>query len=401
MASFLDIFRSLVLALAGATLVGCGPSKDAAPRAVGGPRAEASPSGAATDSGEVVPLRHAIGFTLRRSPEATWVTVQRPWQDASRNFRYRLIPRSDSTSGSTSAGVLTLPVPVRRVLTMTTTNLPHLEAIGALGALVGISGGQYACHEWVRAGLQSGTLREVGEESGLDAEAVLNLRPEAVFAFAVADWTNPALKKLNEAGLPVVMEAAYMEETPLGRAEWIRFTAEFFGKGRAADSAFGTVDSAYQSLAALARGVARRPTVVVNAPFGGVWHMPGGRSYVARLLADAGADYLWAEDTTRGSLSLDLEAVLAKAGSAEFWLNPGQAASLGELRRLEPRANLFGAFKAGRIWNNDAVRCGAGNEFHEVGSSRPDLILADLIALFHPHLLPGHRFRWHRKLEEG
>jgi iron complex transport system substrate-binding protein len=121
---------------------------------------------------------------------------------------------------------------------------------------------------------------------------------------------------------------------------------------------------------------------------------------VARFLADAGADYLWAEDTTRGSLPLDLEAVLSKAGGAEFWLNPGPWRSRAEARKAEPRAALFKAFGAGKVWSNEARRCGAGNAFFEEGSTRPDWVLADLIALFHPELLPGHRFRWYAKLEE-
>lgn len=366
------------------------------------------------DAGYAVPLKYATGFALRRKGDETLVEVKRPWQGASKGFLYRLVPR-DSLSGAAAreprggfragpaggAPDLTLGRPARRVVTMTTTNLPHLDLLGALDALVGIGGGRYACNAAVRSRLAAGTLRDVGEEAGVDAEAALDLRPDLVFAFAVASSGNPGLRKLSEAGLPVVMEAAYMEETPLGRAEWIKFTAAFFGKEAVADSAFAEVERAYRDLAALAGTAARRPTVVVNAPFGGMWWVPGGRSYVARFLADAGAEYVWAGDTTLGAASLDLEAVLSKAGSAEFWLNPGPWSSLAEGRRRDPRHALFKAFREGRVWNSDLVRCGQGNDFFEKGSTRPDWILADLIALFHPELLPGHRFRWYRKLGEG
>lgn len=358
------------------------------------------------DTGILVPIKYAQGFSLRRSGEVTWVEVRKPWQGATADFRYRLVPLDSLGSPGihshgfrTPSGHRTLGFPARRVVTMTTTNLPHLERLGALGSLVGIAGGGYACNPAVRARLSGETLRELGEESALDVEAALDLRPDLVFAFAVANYSNPALKKMSEAGLPVVMEAAYMEETPLGRAEWIKFTAAFFGKAAAADSAFAEVESAYNALAALAKRAARRPTVVVNAPNGGLWWIPGGRTYVARLLADAGAEYLWAGDTTRGSLSLDLEAVLARAAAAEYWLNPGPWTSLADGKNRDPRHALFESFRSGRVWNNDLVRCGPGNDFFEKGSARPDWILADLIALFHPDLLPNHRFRWYRKLE--
>lgn len=363
---------------------------------------------APADTGIPVPIKYARGFSLRRSGGITWVEVRKPWQGATADFRYRLVPRDSlgrpgnpSHGARMPSGEMTLGWPARRVLTMTTTNLPHLDRLGVLESLVGIAGGGYACNPIVRARLSGRTLRELGEESGLDVEAALDLRPDLVFAFAVANYSNPALNKMSEAGLPVVMEAAYMEETPLGRAEWVKFTAAFFGKEAAADTAFAEVDRAYHALAALARRAARRPTVVVNAPSGGLWWVPGGRTYVARLLADAGAEYLWAGDTTRGSLSLDLEAVLARAGGAEYWLNPGPWASLADGKNRDPRHALFESFRAGRVWNNDLVRCGAGNDFFEKGSMRPDWILADLIALFHPELLPGHRFRWYRRLEAG
>ena len=187
--------------------------------------------------------------------------------------------------------------------------------------------------------------------------------------------------------------------TDLIAAEWIKFTAAFFGKDAAADSAFAAVDSAYRALAALAKGAARKPTVVVGAPFGGSWWVPGGRTYVARLLADAGGDYAWASDTTRGSLDLDLEAVLAKAGDAEVWLNGGEWADLAAAKAQDARFALFRAWKDGRVWNNDLPRCeGGGRDFFETGASRPDWVLADLIAILHPELLPGHRFHWYRRL---
>lgn len=388
------------LILAAAAFPGCREQGRSAPDADAAPGAGA---------GSMVPLGYAKGFTIRRMEGGSVIEVNRAWQGSSGRYRYLLVPRhagSVASAGQSAAPAsggynLTLAVPVRRAVTMTTTHLPHFDRLGVLGSLVGIGGGNYACNTEVRSRLADGSLRELGEEGAVDAEAALDLRPDAVFAFAVASYDNPGLRKLSDAGLPVVMTAAYLEETPLGRAEWIKFMAEFFGRGEAADSAFAEVDSAYRALAALARGAERRPTVLVNAPFGGQWWVPGGRTYVARLLEDAGADYLWKDDTTRGAIHLDLEAVFAKAAGADFWLNPGRWTSLAEGRAHDPRHALFAPFRNGRVWNNNAAPCGAGNDFHEKGAARPDWVLADLIALFHPELLPGHRFRWYRRLEEG
>lgn len=391
---------SVLLLLGALSLLACRDPERAASGGAGSAVVAGKPSGIAA------PLKYARGFTLARDAAGIRVEVKRPWQGATRGYTYRLVdrPSGDTVAPGISAargpgGEPILAVPARRILTMTTTNLPHLEAVGALGRLVGMSGARYACNAAVRAGLASGAIRDVGEEGGVDPEAVLDLRPDLIFAFAVASSPNAALEKLAATGLPLVMEAAYLEETPLGRAEWIKFTAAFTGGASTADSLFAHVDSAYRALADLARGAARRPTVVLNAPFGGIWWMPGGRTYLARFLADAGADYIWADDTTRGALSLDLEAVLTRAGGAEVWLNPGSFRTLAEMKDRDPRHTLFRSFREGRVWTHDRRSCGAGDEFHEVGSTRPDWILADLIALLHPELLPNHVFRWYRRLE--
>lgn len=369
-----------------AALAGC---DKADPR----PAAESVP----VASGEV---RHARVFSLERNGDTARIRVRRPWQGAERDFAYRLVPGEGKPRRD--GDTLVVPVPVRRAVTLTTTNLRHLEAVGALDNLVGLGGGRYVCGPEVRARLADGRIRDVGEDVKLDVEALVALRPDLLFTYVVGGSTDGALGKIAEAGVAAAIEGSYMEEGPLGRAEWIKFTAAFFGKGRAADSVFAEVEARYAELAALASKAARRPTVVVGAPFGGVWWVPSGRTYVARLLADAGADYVWAADTTRGSLNLDLEAVLAKAGGAEVWLNGGEWADLDAAKAEDPRYALFRAWKEGRVWNNDGGRCGSGGrDIFESGATRPDWVLEDLIAILHPELLPGHAMRWYRRLPPG
>lgn len=354
-------------------------------------------------------LRYATVFTLSRGSDTTVIRVLKPWQGSTSDFTYKLVhavpkgtppaPLPPAAEDPLASGSRVFKVPVERAVTLTTTNLRHLEAIGALDALVGLGGGRYVCSPDIRARMKSGRIQDVGEDVRLDAERVVSLKPDLVFTYVVGNSSDGGLAKLAETGIPVAVEGSYMEETPLGRAEWIKFTAAFLGKEASADSAFAEVDSAYRALTALARAAKRRPTVVVGAPFGGVWWVPSGRTYVGRLLADAGADYLWAADTTRGSLTLDMEAVLGRAADAEFWLNAGDWKDLGEAEKQDPRNALFKAFREGRVYANDAVRCeGGGRDFYETGASRPDLILADLISILHPDLLPGHKPRWYRRL---
>ena len=343
-------------------------------------------------------LRYAKGFSLARAGNAALITVRNPWQGARKSFRYLLVPR-DRPYASGGGDTQVVRVPVARAVTLTTTNVRHLEALGALDALVGMGSGRYVCSPGARERLADGRIRDVGDDMRLDLEALVALRPELLFTYVVGGSSDGGLAKLAEARLPAAVDGSYMEENPLGRAEWIKFTAAFFGKSAMADSLFAEIDSSYRALAALAARAARKPTVVVGAPFGGSWWVPGGRSYVARLLADAGADYPWSGDTTRGSLHLDLEAVLAKAGGSEIWLDGGEWKDLAAAKAQDPRFALFRAWREGRVWNNDRIRCGeGGRDFFESGALRPDWILADLIAILHPELSPQHAMHWYRRL---
>jgi len=347
-------------------------------------------------------LRYAEVFSMFRSGNATRITVHDPWQGAHRDFTYLLVPRDQASGRAQGGDTQIVAVPLRRAVTLTTTNLRHLEDLGVLDALAGVGSGRYICSPAVRQRLADGRIRDVGDDMHLDLEALVELRPELLFTYIVGGSSDGGLAKLAEARLPAAIEGSYMEENPLGRAEWIKFTAAFFGKAAAADSIFTGIDSSYRALAALAAGAARKPVVVVGAPFGGAWWVPGGHTYVARLLADAGAAYPWAGDTTRGSLNLDLEAVLAKAGGAEIWINGGEWKDLADARAQDDRYALFRAFREGNVWNNDRIRCAdGGRDFFETGATRPDWVLADLIAILHPELMPGHVMRWYRRLPAG
>jgi iron complex transport system substrate-binding protein len=209
---------------------------------------------------------------------------------------------------------------------------------------------------------------------------------------------------LIEAGVPVAINAEWVENAPLGRAEWLMFTAAFFNAEAAANEVFADVVSTYEAMTTLAADVpeAERPTVFAGTPWEDTWYMPGGASYVAQFLADAGANYLWADDDSTGSLYLDFETVLATAQDGDYWVNAGSFTSLDEMLAADERYAQFAAFENDRVYNNNAIiNANGGNDYWESGVMRPDLILADLVAIFHPDLLPDHEFVYYQHLTLG
>jgi iron complex transport system substrate-binding protein len=201
--------------------------------------------------------------------------------------------------------------------------------------------------------------------------------------------------------LKVCVNADHLEHTPLGRMEWIKFFAAFFSKSEEADSIFTEAKNEYHRLKALVKTTQNRPEVFVNIRYGDVWFMPGGRSYMSSLLQDAGGKYMWAGDNSTGSMQIDFETVYQKAGAAEYWLNTGSWSSIAEVLRNDQRYGAFKAVKTGNVFNNNKrVNKYGGNDYWESGFLKPQVVLADLISIFHPGLLPDHELFYYQKLKK-
>ena len=237
--------------------------------------------------------------------------------------------------------------------------------------------------------------------AGINLEVLIDLKPDLVMTYATGLPEYDAHPKLQEAGIPVVLNSEYMEENPLGRAEWIKFMSVFFDREREANAYFEKIKKEYLSHVDSVNSLnVTRPTVFLNNNWQGTWHMAGGNSYVAKLLKDAGADYLWSDDTTTGSIPLDFEFVYEKAQHADYWLNPGTAMTLKDLLGEDARYSEFDAFKSKKIYNNNArVNAEGGNDYWESGVAHPETILKDLIKIFHPEIVSEHNFVYYRHME--
>ncbi len=348
-------------------------------------------------------IRYAQGFTVEYHPTHKRLHVLSPWRAARVTFSYTLVPRGQKPSVVSPADMI-IEVPVERLALVSTSNLAYFAMLHLEESLVGIARCRRVCTPEIVERIRQGHIAEIGAgNSGmvtkLNMERLYALQPDVVLVYGTGTPEYDHHPKLLEAGFRPVMDAAYMEPTPLGRAEWIKFLAVLFNKEEEAERIFDGIARNYEELARKASSVPVRPTVFHGTAYKNLWYMPGGDSYAARFYADAGATYLWADDSTRGSMALSVETVLNRARDAEFWLNPGTCRSLRELKRTDERYGLFRAFRTGKIYNNDArVGPGDANDFWETGTARPDLVLADLIHIFHPELAPSHEPAWYRKL---
>ncbi|MFP4030108.1 MAG: ABC transporter substrate-binding protein [Desulfococcaceae bacterium] len=343
-------------------------------------------------------LRYAEGFRVESMGNATLVTVTPEWRRGSATFRYLLVPRGESPPPDAPPAQV-VPVPVRRIVVLSTTYLAYMDAAGLVDRIVALSDFRHVNTPSVRRMIDDGALREVGNFSKLRVERVMELAPDLILTPASGAGFD-IHPKLIEAGLPTALVVDHLEADPLARCEWIKFLALFFGAGERAAELFREIEGRYLALAEKGRAAEDRPTVLINTPFQGQWWAPRGQSYVARLIRDAGGDYLWADTQGVGSEPMDIETVYDRALTADVWINTGLWTSLEDALSADPRFAEIRPLKTGRVFNNNKrLNPWGGNDYWESGVLRPDVILADLIKIFQPALAPDHELFYYRRLE--
>lgn len=344
--------------------------------------------------------KYATRFDVQKEDDYTLLKVSNPWQN-SRGLSYTYVLGKERELLPDSLSVFPfIPTPVKRVIAMSTTHVAMIGSLGELGTIVGASGTDYIYDPEIRERCDSGLLSEVGYGQGLNYEILVDLQPDVVFLYGVEGNVTTTARKLEELGIKTVYCAEYLEPDPLGKAEWIRFFAHFYGKEREADRFFDSVDYSYSILRELCREVEEKPEVMIGLPWKDSWFVAGGRSFAARLIGDAGGNYMWRDNHSTEALPLDLESVFSRAVSADIWINPGVASSIDELIAFEKRFGELPVLKKGNIYNNNArMSEGGGNDYWESATVRPDLVLADLISVFHPELLRDHSMFYYKKLK--
>lgn len=343
-------------------------------------------------------VRYATKFKVHFGEGFKVVEVPLPWKDASSGKQYLLLQKGiEKPQGYEQATVVNIPL--NTIACTSTSHIPALEMINEHGKLTGFAQSDYICSETVRKRIDNGQIRELGSQNGLNIESLIQLDPDVLMAFSMGN-ENGTLKQAENAGIPVVINADYLEESPLARAEWIKFMALFFNKEKEADSVFKVVENEYLRLQALAQETQEQPKVYCGIVYGDIWYIPGGKSWASTFLADAGADYVWKDTDAKGSLELGFEAVYEKAGSADLWIGVASFTSLEEIKQSDERYTYFEAFKNGNVYTYSG-RLGAkgGNDYLETGYLRPDWVLSDLIKIVHPQLLPDYELYFYRQLK--
>ena len=355
-----------------------------------------TPSGKQTSSKEALSsdsIQYAQGFTVQRFDTYIMVEVRDPWDSTRLLQRYLLVDRTKSVPGGLPKGTI-VKGPVKDIVIYTSVHAAIIDQLHETDKVIGVCEPRYMDTPAIQEGIQAGRIADLGEATSPNIEKMIEIGAELVIA---SPFQNSSYGPVEKIGIPIIEGADYMEAFPLGRTEWIRFYGLLFGKEEMADSIFKETEQAYLSLKDLTANIDNRPTVLSEKKFGSSWYVPSGDSYMAHLIEDAGADYMFKDLPGAGSTPLAFETVFDKAIRGVMWLlNDNQSSEMtyNDLRSEYTPYENFDAFKKKRIYtcNTGAV------PYYEEFPIHPEYLLKDLIWIFHPELVFGYSPRYFREM---
>lgn len=349
------------------------------------------------DNSRVINAQYAQRFNFKATATGYLLNVYNPWQGAEDiKYSYRL----DSTISKPIMGKeVVIPIPLKKVVCLSTTHIAFVDKLDKIDAIVGVSGINLTSNKKIHNAYNKGSVVDVGYEQNLNHERIVALSPDVVFAYGVGAEMTGYTQRLVDLGIPVVFIADYMENSPLGKAEWLKVFSLFFNQPEKADVLFSQIERSYNELKGMVHKVEEKPTVFLNLPWKDIWYLPGNDGFMAEYIRDAGGSYIMSHLAGSSSTPFSLEAVLSYALKSDIWINTGVAVNLDEIIMELPLAKDFPAFLQRRVYNNNRLTDSrGGNDFWESGVVNPHLVLRDLVTIFYPNLYE-YPLTYYQKLE--
>lgn len=332
---------------------------------------------------EVYTPAYASGFDIRGAVDcaSTLVTIRNPWQGGSNVEQYLYITREGEAAPEGFAGQV-VAAPVRHVVCMSSSHVAMFDAIGQVRRICGVSGIDYISNSYVNEHRLCGEVRDVGYDTNLNFEVLAAMRPDLVLMYGVTGENTIVTGKFRELGIPYVYVGDYMEESPLGKAEWLLLAAELCDSREVGRETFEGIAARYNALKDSVAQCGTQLRVMLNTPYRDTWFMPSSRSYMIRLVEDAGGEYIYKENNSDTSVAVDTEQAYVLSNAADVWLNVGPCNTLAELTAQNPKFSDIPAVRNRRVYNNNRRQTPlGGSDFWESGVMQPDVVLRDLVTI--------------------
>ncbi len=330
-------------------------------------------------------IKYAKGFKVTKYENYRLIDIQDPSGESDLHYKYAFLDRGKSRDGIPAEYVI-IEVPIEKVICMTTLQIANFIKLGAIDKIAGITSTRFLFNKQLKEQLKEGKTGRIGIEGEFDKELVMGINPDVIL---VSPFKRGGYDALRDLDIPLVSFLGYKETSALGQAEWLKFTAMLLGCENEANVLFDSIESKYKDLQSITANVSDRPTVMTGELHSGNWYVVGGNSYQAQQFRDAGASYFMDNDKESGGYYIDFESVYSQGANADYWrvFNSYDGTfTYDKLKAIDARYADFEAFK-----NKKVIYCNLRDKpFYENSPVEPEVVLADLIKIFHPELLPNH-----------
>lgn len=342
-------------------------------------------------------VKYAKGFDIIEKKGIKKLIIKSAYQNSKEIYEYEIRIRKPNTAIEYDGKII--EVPIKKIVVTSTTHIPMVELLNEENTIIGFPYAKYISSEKTRQLVDAGKIREIGKENSLNTEVLLDLQPELIVGYGVSS-ADKSLTTLKKAGINSIYNGDWLEQTPLGRAEWIKFFGVLFDKEKQADSIFKVIETNYFKAKEIALKSNKKPSILSGAIMSkDIWNLPGGESFVACFLKDANLNYLWQNSKGKGSLSLSFESVFDTGKNAEFWIAPGYFSTKKQLLKSNQIYTEFSAFKNDKIFTPTLKKGKTGGVlYYELAPTRPDLVLKDIIKITQPELLPNYPLTFFQKM---
>ncbi|MCB9359865.1 MAG: ABC transporter substrate-binding protein [Flavobacteriales bacterium] len=344
-----------------------------------------------------VNVKYAKGFSIEKFSDYKVLTLHNAWKGEETNYKYVLY-RDKKPNGFKDATFI--KTPIKTIACMSLTHIAFIDKLKQNNSIIALSGCDYVSNNEVKERIETNKIKEIGQEQQINYELLIDNKPDVLMAYGINESSKKNLTKMKELGLSVVLNAEYMENHPLGQAEWLKFVGAFYELDDEAEILFSSIEKEYLELKKSASQYKDKPSVFLGMPWNGVWYLAGGASFQAQLLNDAGANYLWADNQEKSNFTVDKEVIIEKAIDADYWINLNTYNSIDEVVAYDTKFSKFKSVKEKQLFNNNKrLNKAGGNDFWESGIVNPHIILKDLITIFHPEDVVNHELFYYKKLD--
>ena len=353
-----------------------------------------------TSAGMPVPMKYAQYLDIRDCKGYSVADIVNPWDTARLLHRYILVPADSALPAGLPEGTL-IRTPVDHIIVYSSVHASIIDMLGGSGRISGVCEPEYMTCEAIREGIAAGTIIDCGNSVSPNIERIADAGGKVIIASPFANSGYGAAGKL---GIPIVEAADYMENLPLGRTEWVRLFGALLGCRERADSLFHEAESEYNEVKDKVMqhiqdcgGDSHRPTLLVERKYGASWDVPGGASYMVRIYEDAGADYIFGDNSSTANINMSFENVLKEGMDADIWVLKYWSEEPMSYASLQAEYHLYSRFKAFREKRIFGCNTFSSTYYDDI-VLHPAWILADLAAVFHPDLMKDYRKRYFQPL---